>query len=68
MKPTNDNELAIAEKVDRKARAIRDGVGAWDNQIIGEMRVSTPFEMTPSDEQFLENYVAWRRRNPITEK
>jgi hypothetical protein len=30
-------------------------VGAWDNQIIGEMRGSTPFEMTPSDEQFLEN-------------
>jgi hypothetical protein len=60
MKPINDNELAIAEKVDRKARAVRDGVGAWDNQIIGEMRASMPFELTPSDEQFLENYVAWR--------
>jgi hypothetical protein len=47
MKPTNANEQVIAEKVDRKARAIRDGVGAWDNQIMGEMRVSTPFEMTP---------------------
>jgi hypothetical protein len=65
MKPTNEHEKEIVRKVDQKARAIRAGVGAWDNTIITEMRISVGFEMSISDEQFLESYVSWRRRNPI---
>jgi hypothetical protein len=30
VKPTCKREEEIAERVDQKARAIRDGVGAWD--------------------------------------
>jgi len=67
MKPTNEHEKEIVRKVDQKARAIRDGVGAWDNAIIKEMRISVGFEMSISDEQFLESYVSWRRRNAIDE-
>ena len=65
MKPTNEHEKEIVRKVDQKAKAIRDGVGAWDNAIITEMRISVGFEMSISEEQFLESYVSWRRRNPI---
>lgn len=48
-----------------KARAIRDGLGAWDDRIITEMKIAVGFEMSVADNQFLENYVAWRRRNPL---
>jgi hypothetical protein len=68
MKPTNEHEEEIVRKVDRKARAIRDGVGALDNAIIKETWSSVGFEMSISDEQFLESYVSWRRRNPIDEE
>jgi len=67
MKPTNKHEIEIAEKVDQKARAIREGVGAWDDRVITEMRIAVGFQMNVSDEQFLESYVAWRRQNPIRE-
>jgi hypothetical protein len=67
MKPTNDHEKEIAEKVDAKARAIRDGVGAWDDRVITEMAVAVGFQMNVAEEQFLESYVVWRRRNPIKE-
>ncbi len=43
MKPTNDHEKEIAEKVDAKARAIPDGVGAWDDRVITEMTVQWDF-------------------------
>jgi hypothetical protein len=65
MQPVNEHEQQIVDAVDRKAKAIRDDVGIWDNSIITEMKVAVPFEMTESDEQFLESYVHWRRRNPI---
>jgi len=67
MKPTNEHEKEIVRKVDQKARAIRDGVSVWDNAIVQEMRISVGFEMSIPDEQFLESYVSWRRRNPINE-
>lgn len=67
MKPTSKREAEIVERVDQKARAIRDGVGAWDNRIVTEMRVAVGFPMTVAEEQFLESYVAWRRLNPIKE-
>jgi hypothetical protein len=65
MKPTNKHEEEIAQRVDAKARAIRDGLGAWDDRIITEMKIAVAFEMSAADDQFLENYVAWRRRNPL---
>jgi hypothetical protein len=67
MKHTNAHEEEIVEKVDKKARVIREGVGDWDDSIIKELRIAVGFEMTVSDEQFLESYVAWRRQNPIKE-
>jgi hypothetical protein len=35
MKPTSKREEEIVERVDQKARAIRDGVGAWDRSAPG---------------------------------
>jgi hypothetical protein len=67
MKPTSKREEEIAERVDQKARAIRDGVGAWDNRVITEMKGAVGFQMSIAEEQFLESYVAWRRQNPIKE-
>lgn len=67
MKPTNKHEEEIAQKVDEKSRAIREGIGAWDDRIISEMHVALGFSMNVADQQFLEDYVAWRRRNPIRE-
>jgi hypothetical protein len=67
MKPTSKREEEIAERVDQKARAIRDGVGAWDNRIVTEMKIAVGFQMSMAEEQFLESYVAWRRQNPIKE-
>ena len=65
MKPTTKHEEEIAEKVDSKATAIADGMGAWDDRIITEMHVAVGFEMNDGEAQFLENYVAWRRQNPL---
>ena len=67
MKPTSKREQEIVERVDQKARAIRDGVGAWDNRIVTEMKIVVGFQMSMAEEQFLESYVAWRRQNPIKE-
>jgi hypothetical protein len=67
MKPTSKREEEIVERVDQKARAIRDGVGAWDNRIVTQMKIAVGFQMSVAEEQFLESYVAWRRQNPIKE-
>jgi hypothetical protein len=67
MKPTSKREEEIAERVDQKARAIRDGVGAWDNRVVTEMKIAVGFQLSVAEEQFLESYVARRRQNPIKE-
>jgi hypothetical protein len=67
MKPTSKREEEIAERVDQKARAIRDGVGAWDNSVVTEMKIAVGFQLSVAEEQFLESYVARRRQNPIKE-
>lgn len=46
MKPTSKREEEIVERVDKKARAIRDGVVAWDNRIVTEMRIAVGFQMS----------------------
>jgi hypothetical protein len=35
MKPTSKREEEIVERVDQKAHAIRNGVGAWDRWAAG---------------------------------
>jgi hypothetical protein len=55
MKPTTKREEEIVERVDKKARAIRDGAGAWDNRIIREMKIAVCFQMSVAEEQFLES-------------
>jgi hypothetical protein len=65
MTPTNDHEKEIAEKVDRKARAIREGRGIWDDSVLTEMKIAVGFELDLAEEQFLEAYASWRRRNPL---
>jgi hypothetical protein len=67
MKPTSKREEEIVERVDHKARAIRDGVGAWYNRIVTEMKLAVGYQMSTAEEQFLESYVAWRRQNPVKE-
>jgi len=67
MKPTSKREEEIVERGDQKARAIRDGVCAWDNRIVTEMKIAVGFQMSVAEEQVLESYVAWRRQNPIKE-
>jgi hypothetical protein len=67
MRPTSKREEEIVERVDQRARAIRDGVGAWDNRIVTEMKIAVGFQMSVAEEQFLESYVAWRRQNSIRE-
>jgi hypothetical protein len=67
MKPTAKREDEIVERVDKKARAIRDGVGAWDNRVVAGMKGAVAIQMSVAEEQFLESYVAWRRQNPIKE-
>ncbi len=65
MKPTNDREREIARHVDTKAKAIREGLGTWDDQIVTEMRVAVKFEMSDAEFRFLCDYVTWRRQNPL---
>jgi hypothetical protein len=67
MKPTSKREEEIVERVDQRARAIQDGVGARDNRIVTEMKIAAGFQMSVAEEQFLESCVAWPRQNPIRE-
>jgi hypothetical protein len=50
MKPTTKREEEIVERVDHKARAIRDGVGAWDNRVVPGMRGAVGFQMSVAEE------------------
>src|SRR5579863_3092684 len=55
MKPTSKREEEIVGSVDQKARAIRDGVGAWGDRIAAEMKIAVGFQMSLTEEQFLES-------------
>lgn len=61
MKPSNDREREIASRVDNKAKAIAEGQGYWGSNIIAEMRVAVPFEMSAAELEFLEQYVVSKR-------
>ena len=66
MTPTTDREKEIAHKVDAKARAIQEGTGRWDANIIHQMKIAVGFVMTESEFEFLKSYAAWRRDNPFS--
>jgi hypothetical protein len=66
MAPSTDHEKEIASKVDAKAKAIQEGTGRWDNNIIQEMRIAVGFEMSDAEFSFFERYVTWRRQKPIS--
>ncbi len=66
MVPSTKREKCIASKVDAKAKAIQEGTGSWDDNIVSEMRIAVPFDqLTEADLAFLCRYVAWRRQHPI---
>jgi hypothetical protein len=44
----------------------RNGRGIWDESVISEMKIAVGFEMDLREEQFLEAYTSWRRRNPLS--
>jgi hypothetical protein len=64
--PDNDHEREIATKVDAKARAIRDGLGTWDDNIIADMKIALGFEMSEDELEYLDLYVRMRREIPLT--
>jgi hypothetical protein len=64
MRPTNGNEREIKRRVDLKAQGIADGTGSWDSVIV-EMKISVPFVMSASEENFLEEYVRRVKGHPL---
>jgi len=55
----------IITSVDAKARAIAEGRGTWNDDIVTEMKVAVGFEMNDMDYDFLRKYTAWRRDHPL---
>lgn len=55
---TNANEREIKRRVDLRAHAIADGTGSWDS-VTFETKITVPFVLSASDEEFLEDYVRW---------
>ena len=58
--------LEIVQTVDRKAQAIARGNGQWGNNIITEMKTAFGPPLTAEETEFLDQYVVWRRSNPIS--
>lgn len=67
MQPNTGREREIAQRVDAKVRAIRQGRGLWDHSITEEVRIAVPFEMTEAERLFFEAYVNWRRSHALTD-
>lgn len=64
--PGNDLQEWLADKVDKKAKAIADGLGRWvPSEMTAKMSIVTPEEGTAEDDAFLKAYVEWRSRNPV---
>jgi hypothetical protein len=56
----------ICDRVNDKARAIAEGrQGNWGENIVQEMKISVPFELTPEEEKYVEEYTAWRKAHPL---
>ena len=66
MNPINEHEHEIKWRVDRKAQAILRGTGSWES-VTADMKIAVPFELSSSDMQYLENYVAWVQAHPELE-
>jgi hypothetical protein len=52
--PSTASEKEIAEKADEKGKAIREGTGRWDDNIIQAMRIAVGFVMTEAALGFFE--------------
>jgi hypothetical protein len=58
--------LEIVQKVDRRAQAIARGAGEWAPNVITEVKASFGPPLTIEETEFLDQYVIWRRSNPIS--
>jgi len=63
--PENPHEHEIAEKVDAKARAVRDGHEEWGGSPLNEIRSSLTFSPSESDYEYLEARIEWRQETQI---
>jgi hypothetical protein len=64
--PQNDNQRAIAEAIDRKARIMAEELDRWDaQQIVSKMTAAAPNEWTAVDHEFFNLYLEWRSGVPI---
>jgi hypothetical protein len=55
----------ICDRVNEKARAVAEGQDNWGGNIVEEMRISVPFELTTAEEKYVQEYTAWRKANPL---
>jgi hypothetical protein len=58
--------LETVQKVDRRAQAIERGAGESGHNIITEIKNSFGPPLTAEEAEFLDQYVVWRRSNPIS--
>jgi hypothetical protein len=63
MRPSNENELAIARIVDQI-----DTDGRLDPGAIDEIVATLVFVPSEADENFLVDYVRWRMANPTVKQ
>ena len=55
----------ICDRVNDKAKAIAEGQSNWGGNIVEEMKISVPFELTAEEEKYVQEYTAWRKANPL---
>jgi hypothetical protein len=54
--PASAARFGIAQRIDRKARAIRDGRGRWKpEEMLAEMKLALPYEGNEDDNSFAEH-------------
>lgn len=64
--PANAAQRDIVQRIDKKARAIRDGRGRWNlSEILAEMKFAVTHEGNADDDRFAEQYTVWRSQNPL---
>jgi len=66
LKPTTPHEQEIADKVEAKARAVRDDGAKWGDAPFEDMRASMTFDLSDSECDYLELRIHWRQEIPRT--
>jgi hypothetical protein len=56
----------IRYRIDQKARAIAEGQGIWSENIVQELRVAVPFQLSEDEARYVLEYSEWRRDHPIS--